>query len=189
MKKPDRRVIPIEQLNRRDFCFLAGCAAGALALAACTDDGQVVGTGPIGPDAGNGGGGGGDSDAGTVDHTPDAGTTSGATCSGSEVDVGAPSQFSQGTATLFSSPRFYVVRDANGLYAVSSRCTHEGVQNNVVSGQFYCPRHGARFTFNGAVISGPTNRALSHYSMCTLSNGHVAVNTAQTVSASTRLAV
>jgi len=82
---------------------------------------------------------------------------------------------------------FFVMRDANGLYALTARCTHEGVTVQDTGSQYYCPSHGARFTYNGAVISGPTSTPLKHYAMCTLPNGHVGVQTSITVSASTRL--
>ena len=59
-----------------------------------------------------------------------------------------------------------VARTTSGTYvAVSQACTHEGVSVQYVSSQdlFYCPSHGAKFSGNGAVISGPTAAALTQY--------------------------
>jgi Rieske Fe-S protein len=55
------------------------------------------------------------------------------------------------------------------------------------SGHFLCPRHGAEFTYNGAIIGGPVNRPLEHYPMCVLSSGHLGVDTSTTTTASDRL--
>jgi len=193
MKRPARLVA----ISRRDFCSLAGCAAG-VALAGCTvgPDG-VVQTGPLGasPDARPGGPDAGGRDAGAVDGrmsvdarpTPDAPNAD--ACTGSAQDVGAPSSFAMSTPVKFSTGRFFVVRDAGGLYAVSSACTHEGVITNVVQGVFLCPRHGAQFTFAGDIISGPVSTPLVHYAMCLLPNGHAGVDTSTIASKSARLAV
>jgi len=119
---------------------------------------------------------------------PDA-PPSGPVCTGSTIDVGAPSSYSMNSPKLFSSGRFYVVRDSGGLYAVSSICTHEGATNSVWNGDFVCPRHGATFTYNGDIVSGPVSRGLVHYAMCILSSGNAAVMTGQQASQSQRLAV
>ena len=172
------------EIDRRGFCqLLASCVAG-LAFAGCTDDGDVIHTGPLDtPDGPS------DDPDGALG-TPDAGMAdaSGATCGGGEADVGAPTAFTLGTATLFLGSRIYVVRDAGGLFAVSSQCTHHSSATNAVSsGHFRCPRHGAQFTFDGAIISGPVNQGLVHFALCTLPNGHVGVDTTMHVPAATRL--
>ena len=48
----------------------------------------------------------------------------------------------------------FIVRDANGLYALTSRCPHQGVtlSAQTSTSKFHCNAHGADFTFNGAVI-------------------------------------
>ncbi|HEX7700077.1 MAG TPA: Rieske (2Fe-2S) protein [Kofleriaceae bacterium] len=118
---------------------------------------------------------------------PDAGSGS-ATC-GTGTDVGAPTAFVLNTPMYFSSGKFFVVRDSGGLFAVSARCTHQGVTILVSGSQYRCPSHGATFMFNGTVTGGPTSTSLVHFSMCTLANGHVGVMAGTTVPASTRLMV
>lgn len=201
--------------TRRDACIACFSAAGAAALAACTpQDHPPVGTGgldgtngngpdapghePIDADTGSGSGSGSahpTPDAAT--HSPDAAThspdavvpppdaPSGATCTTSATDVGAVSTYSLNTPVYNSTARVFVVKDGGGFYAVSGLCTHEGAVCRIQSGYIYCPRHGAEFTYDGAIVSGPVSRALAHYSMCTLSNGHLGVTSA-TTSSSTR---
>ena len=204
-----RRHDKLVEISRREFCAFAGCLG--LSIAACTDgDAHPVGTGALGetPDAPEGEPADapaseidarpGDPDARPGDPdahpqpdampgTPDA--SGGPTCGANATDVGAASTFTTNTPTYFSTGSFFVVRDRGGLYALSSKCTHEGATVNAQSTQFYCPRHGAKFTFNGDIISGPVFNPLAHYAMCILSNGNVGVVTSQKVAASTRLAV
>lgn len=177
-----RRARGLVAISRRDFCR---AAAIGLAVVGCTDGTiGVIHTGPLG---------GGDDTAPPDGTTPVDGPPPpppdgpAATCVGGELDVGAPGSFVLDTPVYVSASRLFVVRDSGGLYALTARCTHEGVTCNVSSGRFKCPRHGALFTFDGAIISGPVITPLKHYAMCTLANGNVAVNTAMTVSASTRL--
>ncbi len=198
LKIPDRAVFDI---TRRDFCRIAsGCAMAAVVLPACMEgDGRVVGTGPLsggggpgnpnptGPDAGDPPKP-GQPDAGTPVSTPDAAPTGpGPACSGSPIDVGMPSSFQLNTATYFSSGGFFVVRDSGGLYAMSAACTHDGVTVRQQGNEMYCPAHGATFSLNGDPLGGPVFRGLTHYSVCYLPSGHLAVNRSQSVSSSTRV--
>ncbi|MCZ6688621.1 MAG: Rieske (2Fe-2S) protein [Planctomycetota bacterium] len=50
-----------------------------------------------------------------------------------------------------------VIRDAKGIRAFSSRCTHLGclVRWDGDSGEIRCPCHGGRFDTNGKVLGGP----------------------------------
>jgi nitrite reductase/ring-hydroxylating ferredoxin subunit len=197
-----RRHEKLVEISRRDFCALAGCVG--LAIGACTDgDAHPVETGPLGdqpdapPDDPDAAPDQPDARPGSPDArpepdamvgSPDA-STGGATCSGTATDVGAPSSYAMSSPKYFSSGAFFVVRDSGGLYALTSRCTHEGATLSSQSGEFYCPRHGAEFTYNGDIIGGPVFTPLKHYSMCILPNGNAGVQTSKTVSASTRLAV
>jgi nitrite reductase/ring-hydroxylating ferredoxin subunit len=108
-------------------------------------------------------------------------------CTGTTVDVGAPSTFQLNKPVYNSSGRFFVVRDAGGLYAVTAICTHEGAICTISGADFRCPRHAALFTFDGSIVSGPVTRALQHYSMCTLPSGNVAVDKTMVVAKTDRL--
>jgi nitrite reductase/ring-hydroxylating ferredoxin subunit len=179
-----RRARGLVEFSRRDFCVLAG----GLALAGCTDGGVgAIQTGPLGGDDNppvDAPGGGGDA-------ATQSDAMMGPVCSGSPIDVGAPTAFALNTPVWFSNGKFFVVRDSGGVYAVTSSCTHEGVTCAVSGTNFRCPRHGQKFTFNGAVVSGTgpvsPSKPLVHYSMCTMSNGHLGVMTSSIVPATTRL--
>lgn len=185
-----RRADGLIAISRRSFCGGVAACSGAVALASCIDGGTgVVQTGPLGgPEGGGSGTNTEQPDAGVHNPPPDAGSGSTATCPSSGVtDVGTPTTFTSGSPKYFSSGNFFVVRDSGGLYALTARCTHEGATCVVSQGEFYCPRHGAEFDFNGGVIAGPVITGLVHYAMCTLAGGHVGVITSQTVSKTTRL--
>ena len=177
-----RRADGLVALSRRQFCGGLATCLGLATLSGCVDgDISPVSTGPLGAGSSN------EQPDASVINPPDGGVT--ASCPASGVsDVGAASTFVANTPTYFSTGKFFVVRDAGGLYAVSARCTHEGATCVTQSGNFYCPRHGAKFDYNGGIISGPVITGLTHYAMCTLANGHVGVVAAQTVPKTQRLA-
>ncbi len=191
-----RRAEGLTVLTRRDVCVAFASCVGAALISSCTDGdvGPVQTGGLNGPDGTETGSGSGSVsgmvDAGVNGH--DSGTTADAgpvaTCPTTGVtDVGAPSTFTTNNPVYVSSGNFFVVRDSGGLYALTAKCTHEGATCVVDSGDFYCPRHGATFSYNGAVLGGPVITGLVHYAMCTLANGHVGVVKSQTVSNSQRL--
>jgi nitrite reductase/ring-hydroxylating ferredoxin subunit len=206
MPLPDRTVIPLDQLDRRHFCKVAagcaiatavGCTAGPqpIEIGSLTDADPSMPPPPPPIDAAPG-----QPDAhippGQPDaHMPpppppiDAAVPPMGTCTAgpSYTDCGAPSAFTSGNATYFSSGDFFVVRDAGGLYAVSSICTHAGCTLTKQSGHFYCPCHGAKFNYDGSIISGPVFMTLVHFVICLLSSGHVGVDPNTTTSTSTRL--
>lgn len=180
--------------SRRHFCGgVASCLGIAFVAAACADDDTtLIQTGGLnGPDGeqnkGSGSGSNPPLDAGVTQ--PDAGSgSSGATCPATgATDVGAPSTFTLNKPKYFSSGNYFVVRDSGGLYALTARCTHDGVTISAETSDFYCPAHGATFNFNGTVTQGPAFSPLVHYAMCTLSNGNVGVIKSQTVAQSQRL--
>jgi nitrite reductase/ring-hydroxylating ferredoxin subunit len=188
-----RRSDGLNVVSRRHFCGgMATCLGIALVHNACTDgDGSsIVDTGALdGPDGSHGSGSGsgshnpppdaamGGSDSGTGGSCPSSGVT----------DVGAPSTFTLNKPVYFSSGNFFVVRDSGGLYALTARCTHQGVTVQVSGSEFYCPAHGATFDFDGNVTGSPAFTNLVHYEMCTMSSGHVGVVKSTTVAQSQRL--
>lgn len=196
MRKPEG----LHVVSRRAFCggAVAGCAG--LALAACTDgDGSIIVqtgnlNGPDGENPGSGSQGSGSNhvDAGVppVDSgggNPDAGTANACPASGATDTGHTPASVMTNKPIYVSSGNFYLMRDSGGLYALTARCTHQGVTITAESSDFYCTAHGATFDFNGNVLGGPTSTKLVHYALCLMSNGNVGVIKSQTVAQSQRL--
>ena len=92
----------------------------------------------------------------------------------------------EGTPVYVSSLRVFVCRDAGGLYAMSSLCTHQGCTLQLDVAQLYCDCHGATFDLNGENPTSPARKPLVHYAVCVDASGTVQVDKTQTVAASTR---
>jgi cytochrome b6-f complex iron-sulfur subunit len=60
---------------------------------------------------------------------------------------------------------FFLVRQANRLYALSSSCTHRHYDLESKGDQIVCPKHGSRFTPAGQVIKGPAASPLPRFAI------------------------
>jgi len=70
------------------------------------------------------------------------------------------------TIVQLGQDRVIVLRDQRGkLHACQAKCTHEGctVRYKRDEGLIWCACHNAKFTLDGAVISGPPPRPLPPY--------------------------
>ena len=72
----------------------------------------------------------------------------------------------------------WIVRDAQGLYALDGRCTHLGCQVRWDSKHrhFACPCHGSLFDGEGTVLSGPGTRPLARYPFRRTAEGGIYVD-------------
>jgi Rieske Fe-S protein len=58
----------------------------------------------------------------------------------------------------------YLHRASSGEFiAVSTRCGHRGCQVEPAATTLQCPCHGSEYTFDGAILQGPTERPLQRY--------------------------
>lgn len=58
----------------------------------------------------------------------------------------------------------YLHRATSGEFiAVSTRCGHRGCQVEPAATSLVCPCHGSEYRFDGAILQGPTERALERY--------------------------
>ena len=76
------------------------------------------------------------------------------------------SALTEGSAICSTAGDFIVARDANGVYAYSSICPHQGCIVNCpasASSSVVCGCHGSVFNGNGDRVSGPTPTSLDHY--------------------------
>lgn len=155
-------------LDRRAFC---GCALAATALAC------------------GGGGGGGSGGGGTPPPPPNPDVATGQTKAALALNTPLPFNLGSGCA----GAGFYLIKDAGGVYAVSATCTHLGGQPQISVGTqtgtaFKCSCHGSEFDLNGGNTLGPATSPLPHFQVREeTAGGQLIVNTATTVSASTRI--
>ena len=71
----------------------------------------------------------------------------------------------------------WIVRNKEGLYALSTVCTHLGCTPNWLSTEqkFKCPCHGSGFRITGIHFEGPAPRPLERYKIYRADDGQVVV--------------
>ncbi len=106
------------------------------------------------------------------------------------VAAGNVNAFPVGTLLAVAGAPVILGRDAGGLYAMTSTCTHEGcdmaAEGSIGANGVYCGCHGSRFDVNGAVVQGPANVPLAHFAVSVDAAGNVTVDGSAKVSASMR---
>jgi cytochrome b6-f complex iron-sulfur subunit len=81
-----------------------------------------------------------------------------------------------------------VFKDEQGLYAVSTICTHLGCIVKARSDGFECPCHGSRFSADGSVTKGPAPQALPWLKV-SAGGGMITIDEGATVPQGTRVDV
>ena len=76
-------------------------------------------------------------------------------------DVTLPESLPAGEAFVPPNRAVAVFRDGEGVYAISTICTHLGCVVKPGAEGFECPCHGSRFQHDGAVSRGPAPRPLA----------------------------
>src|SRR5215470_1878118 len=72
----------------------------------------------------------------------------------------------------------WLVRDPNGIYALSTVCTHLGCTPNWLEAEqkFKCPCHGSGYYKTGINFEGPTPRPLERYAISLADDGQILVD-------------
>jgi len=110
--------------------------------------------------------------------------------SNSKVKIGPPDAFPPGSATHLARLSVWVLRDDQGIYAISSVCTHLGcVAKRADDGSFLCPCHGSAFAPDGKVVVGPAPKGLNWLAMSMSPDGQLVVDRVRPVQMGTRLSV
>lgn len=107
--------------------------------------------------------------------------------------AGNVSDLAVGSLRAVSGAPAFIGRDEQGVYAMTSTCTHEGcdligqgsIDNSVVS----CHCHGARYDLQGNVLGGPAKSALQHFAVSVDSSGALTVHGGTPVAESVRTSV
>lgn len=97
-----------------------------------------------------------------------------------------------GTLAVDGQP-LVVLRDAAGIWAVTTLCTHLDCdmleQGTVTPDQLTCACHGSVFTGDGDVVTGPATRQLDNFAVSMDSNGLITVDADAMVDPGVRTAV
>ena len=79
--------------------------------------------------------------------------------------VTLPEGMAPGAVYLPPGRSVAILRDASGVYAISTVCTHLGCIVKQAADGFHCPCHGSRFGPDGALVRGPAPKALPWLSL------------------------
>jgi len=94
--------------------------------------------------------------------------------------IGEPDDFEKGKVDLRFKKQYniWVVRNDNGMYALSTVCTHLGCTPNWLSTErkFKCPCHGSGFRMSGINFEGPAPRPLERYKISLAPDGQIIVD-------------
>lgn len=92
--------------------------------------------------------------------------------------AGLLDSFPVGSVVSFPQKKCYVVRTAEGIYALSSVCTHLGCMTHWEPdhGRVFCPCHGSQFDPSGKVVGGPAPKPLPRLAVV-VEKGLVVVDT------------
>lgn len=89
--------------------------------------------------------------------------------------------------------RILLGRDAGGLYAMTSTCTHNQCDliqyGSLSASSISCKCHGSAFSLTGARVKGPAIDPLEHYKVTLAADGTIAIDTKTVVDAAARTAV
>jgi len=108
----------------------------------------------------------------TPSASPSASATPSATPTKSQIKLASSSEIPNGTVKVFQSSRttgllvpIVLIRDNDGLRALSAECPHAGYVVITNGGpELLCPAHNSLFSAkDGEVLRGPANSGLSRY--------------------------
>ena len=96
---------------------------------------------------------------------------------GSKFRIGPPDRFPVGSKTTIQERNVLILRDEQGVRALSLVCTHLGcITRETTEGDFICPCHGSRFSAAGAVTAGPAPSGLRYLEVSFAPNGELVVD-------------
>jgi cytochrome b6-f complex iron-sulfur subunit len=93
--------------------------------------------------------------------------------------AGLPDELQPGRVDeRFKSRGVWLVRDEEGVYALSTVCTHLGCTPNWLENEqkFKCPCHGSGFYKSGINFEGPAPRPLERYAISLADDGQLFID-------------
>ena len=94
--------------------------------------------------------------------------------------IGYPEEFVPGNVDISFKKKYniWVVRNDEGIYALSTVCTHLGCTPNwlMAEQKFKCPCHGSGFRFSGINFEGPAPRPLERFMIYLAGDGQIVVD-------------
>lgn len=100
--------------------------------------------------------------------------------------IGHPNNFSPGGARHFEEENVTVFRDDQGIFAISTICTHLGCVVRRSEEGFQCPCHGSTYDSNGEVTRGPAPKPLLWYAVAQSTGGALYVDRGKSVNVGTK---
>jgi cytochrome b6-f complex iron-sulfur subunit len=101
--------------------------------------------------------------------------------------VSLPDSLAPGEPWIAPGRPVVLVRDGEGVYAVSRVCTHLGCIVQPSPTGFDCPCHGSRFAADGSVVKGPAPKPLKWLAVSALGGGSFVVDEGTAVAPGTKV--
>ncbi len=93
-----------------------------------------------------------------------------------KIKLGPASDYPPGTVINFDEDRVVLFSDDEGIFAISTTCTHLGCVAAWTGRGFECPCHGSEFGVDGKVTRGPAPSRLKWHKVEQMPSGQLAVD-------------
>lgn len=187
--------------QRRVFLQVLGASALTTACGSSDTESETT-TGATTSGTGGSGGAGGASSADAASSSTASASSADAASSSTGSGGGLPANYTAvgkvadittGLLKPVASVSLLLGRDAGGVYAMSSLCTHKFcdmcVKGTINMSGVVCTCHNSKFDGNGAVTQGPALKPLDHYDCLVLDDGTIGVDKTKIVAADFRAMV
>ena len=100
--------------------------------------------------------------------------------------VTLPENLAEGTPVVPAGRSVALFKDAEGVFAISTVCTHLGCIVKREADGFHCPCHGSRFAPDGSVAKGPAPAPLKWLAVSKSGSGTYIIDEGKNVPAGTK---
>jgi nitrite reductase/ring-hydroxylating ferredoxin subunit len=103
--------------------------------------------------------------------------------------VRLPASLDSGQTFVPTGRSVAIFKEAAGIYAISTVCTHLGCIVKATEKGFDCPCHGSKFNKDGSVVRGPAPKGLPWLEVKHLGGDNILIDEGKTVAAGTTVVV